>query len=499
MKKTALRLGALVFSAVMIFSTPLTANADEGYTYNYDWWGDIQYSPDGYEVAGIFTKNEMGLDKGLNGPSSLFVVDDTVYVCDSGNNRIIELKRTAHDKFEKVRVIEEFYGDAKVKTFSNPTDIAVDGEGCLYIADNGNARVVKLDYDLNYMMEFTKPDDATFDQSLTFLPYKIVVDKVGRVYCIATNINKGLIKYEADGVFSGFIGATPVTYDWTDYIWKRLATKAQRAQMVSFVPTEYDNIYMDYDGFIYACTTKVSDEDVDKGTADPIRKLNMMGNDILIRNGNWWPLGDIYWGNGGGYEGPSKIIDITVMDNDVYVALDRVRGRLFAYNSQGYMLFAWGGNGNQDGYFRRPASIEHMGHDLLVLDSLDNSITLFTPTEFGSLVYDAIEQFKNGEYDKSGETWEAVKALDGNYDQAYIGIGRALLRQERYEEALEYFELKWDDDNYSRAFQQYRKEWVEENIGWIFAAVILLLVIPLIIGKVKKIKHEIDIADIFRL
>lgn len=499
MKKTAIKIGALIISAVMLLSTPMMASAEEGYTYIYDWWGDIQYSPDAYEVAGVFTQKELGLDVNFNNPSSLFVQGDKIYVCDSGNNRILILKRTAKDKIVCEQVISEFYGNNDTKTFSNPTDIAIDEDGNIYIADNANHRIVKLDSELNFLMEFTKPVDPTFDQSAEFLPYKIVVDTAGRVFCIATNVNNGCIKYEADGVFAGYIGATPVTYDWTDYIWKKLATKAQREQMAAFVPTEYANIYMDKDGFIYATTTNVSDEDIDAGNADPIRRINMLGKDILIRNGEWWPLGDIYWGNGGGYEGPSKLIDITVMDNDVYVALDRVRGKIFCYNSQGFMLFAFGGNGNQDGYFRMPSSIEHINHDLLVLDSIDNSITLFVPTVFGDLVYKAMDQFKAGDYEQSGETWKEVKTYDGNYDLAYIGIGRSLLRQENYKDALTYFELKWDDENYSRAFQQYRKEWVEENIGWIFAAVMLLLVVPLIIGKIKKIKHEIDIADIFRL
>ena len=87
--------------------------------------------------------------------------------------------------------------------------------------------------------------------------------------------------------------------------------------------------------------------------------------------------------------------------------------------------------------------------------------------------------------------------LNGNYDLAYIGIGRSLLRQERYREAMDYFELKWDDDNYSRAYKQYRKEWVEEHIVILFAAVFLVLVVPLAVGKIRKIKHEIDTADIF--
>lgn len=499
MKKTALKVGALLIGAVMLLSTPMTASAEEGYTYIYDWWGDIQYSPDAYEVVDVFTKEKLGLDVNLNNPSSLFVRNDEIYVCDSGNNRILVLKRTSPENIVCEKIITEFYGSADVKTLLNPTDIAVDEDGNMYIADNGNHRIIKLDKDLNYLMEFTRPVDATINQEIDFLPYKIVTDTAGRVFCIATNINKGIIKYEADGTFSGFVGATPVTYDFIDFVWKKIATKAQRAQMMNFVPTEYSNMYMDYDGFIYTTTSNLTEVEVDDGKADPIRRINMMGKDILIRNGEWWPIGDIYWGNGAGYEGPSKLVDITSMTNDVYVALDRVRGKIFAYNSQGFMLFAFGGNGNQNGYFRMPSSIEHMGHDLLVLDSLDNSITLFTPTVYGSLIYQAMDEFTNGEYEASGNTWKKVKELNGNYDLAYIGIGRSLLREENYKDALTYFELKWDDDNYSRAFQQYRKEWVEENIGWIFAAVILLLVVPLLIGKVKKIKHEIDIADIFRL
>ena len=89
-------------------------------------------------------------------------------------------------------------------------------------------------------------------------------------------------------------------------------------------------------------------------------------------------------------------------------------------------------------------------------------------------------------------------ALNGNYDLAYIGIGRALVRQKEYREAMDYFELKFDDDNYSRAFKQYRKEWVEDHIVWIFLAVFIVLVLPLGAGRVRKIKNEIDTADIFR-
>lgn len=500
MRKIIKKVGILLTSAVMLIGSSMTvcASNDGSYTYNYDYWGDVQYSPDAYTVSGVYTSVDLGLDRNLSSPQGLFVYDNLVYICDTGNNRIVVVERINEEGFVLKQIIDEFKGDVEVTTFSGPTDIAVSEEGELFIADKGNGRILKLDSDLNYIMQFDKPVDNTLDPELTFSPNKIVIDTAGRVYCIATGINKGLIKYENDGTFSGFVGATPVTYDFADYIWKRLATEEQRAQLESFVPTEYDNIYMDYEGFIYACTGNVTEADLDSGAADAIRKLNLMGNDILVRNGEWPVYGDLYWQEGGGYEGPSHMYDITAFENDIYVGLDKNRGRLFAYDDQGRLLFAFGGNGNMDGYFRQPVALEHMGQDLLVLDSLDCAITLFTPTEFGSLIYQAIDQFDAGEYMASGETWQKVMDINGNYDLAYIGIGRSLLRQERYHEAMEYFELKYDDENYSKAFKQYRKEWVEEHILIIFIVVFAILIIPLVIGKIKNIKHEIDIADIFR-
>ncbi len=496
MKKIVRGAAAVLAGLFVLTATPLTAYAGEyGYTYNYDWWGDVQESPDFYSVCKVFTGADLGLDKNLNNPDGIFTYGDKIYLCDSGNNRILELHRSSAEKLEVVRTIDSFTGDTEVTTLSNPTDVAVAENGDFYIADQGNARVLKLDKDLNYIMEFTKPNDNTLDPSLVFQPKKLAIDTAGRVYCIATGINKGLIKYEADGTFSGFVGATKVKFNWTDYIWKKFASQAQRAKMESFVPTEYENIFMDYEGFIYA--TKARTLEQARADENAVRKLNLMGSDILVSNGDWSVGGDLYLGSGGGYEGPSILTDITCMENDIYVCLDRNRGRLFGYNDQGNMVFAFGGNGNMDGYFRRPSAIDHVGHELYVVDSLDNSITVFVPTQFGELVYDAIEQFDKGQYEASGESWKKVMNQNGNYDLAYIGIGRALLRQEQYEEAMKYFELKYDEDNYSKAYKQYRKIWVEDHIVIIVIVILALFLIPLTIGRIKAIRHEIDTADIF--
>lgn len=506
MKRKLTRIAALMLAAMVFAGTSISTYAmDRSYTYNYDWWEDVQDSPDFYTVCEVFTYKDLGLDMNMKAPDSLFAIDDRLFICDTGNNRIIELKRGENETFELVRYMYGFKakrGTDIVTTFSSPKDIAVSEDGDIFVADYGNNRIVKMDENLNYIMQFDAPVDASLDPNTPFKPKKIVIDTAERVYCVAEGINKGLVKYENDGVFSGFVGANKVTFNWVDYLWKKFSTQAQRDKMESFVPTEYDNAYIDQDGFIYVCTDGYTEEEWREGNVEAVRKLNMMGNDILVRNGNYPVTGDLYVGAAGQYSGPSAFLDVTVLENDVYVCLDSNRGRLFGYDDQGKLVFAFGGGGPIEGYFRKqysPTAVEHMGNELYVLDNLDCSITMFVTTEFGDSVYEAMEEFDEGNYEASEAAWRHAMELNGNYDLAYIGIGRALLRQERYEEAMEYFELKYDADNYSKAYKQYRKEWVEDNIGTITIVLLILILIPLGIGKIKKIKHEIDIADIFRV
>jgi hypothetical protein len=395
-----------------------------------------------------------------------------------------------------VRVISSFRGDPSGKnSFAAPSDVFVTNSGELFVCDTDNGRVVKLDRDLNFLMEFTKPNDATYTQSLVFMPVKVVADSVGRAYVLAKNVNKGLLKYENDGKFAGFYGAGEVTYRWSDYVWKTLSTKAQRAQLESFVPTEYDNVALDRDGFMYAVTSTFEEWSLMQDRAKPIRRLNALGKDILVKNGEYPPIGDLVWGVAAGTSGPSRFNDITVLDNDVYVASDQTRGRLFAYDNQGNLLFAFSGKGNVEGYFKKPSALEHVGRDLLVLDAQDCSLTVFTPTEYGKLVFGALDQYAKGDYDASSKLWSDTLRMNSNYALAYVGMGKAYLRQGRYGDSMRYFRVAWDDQNYSKAFVLYRKEWVEKNIALLFALAALALFAPLAIGRIRRVIKEVREYD----
>ena len=496
--KVMYRLFALIMTVFMLASINTAYAVDDAYpstyTYNYDYWGDIRESPDAYRVSDVIYSGSLGLEQALRKPQSLFVRENDLYVVDSGNNRILQLRKDGHT-FSLVREITAIQG-CDVTTFNNPGDVFVDPQDNIYIADTNNGRVVMVDKDLNFIKDFTKPADATFDQSLSFLPNKLVVDVSGRVFLLATNVNKGLAKFEADGSFTGFVGANKVSYNIAEYIWKNyFMTKEQREQQASFVPTEYHNIYIDPESFIYATNTIFSEYDLLWDVAQPIRRLNGIGNDILIKNDRYPPIGDIYWVEGSVTLGPSKLYDITVMDNDIYIALDHTRGRLFGYDKQGVMLWAFGTTGSSEGTFRSAVSIEHMGRDLLVLDELSGAITVFTPSEYGNLIYDANEAYLKGDYDGSALLWEEVLKHNANYNLAFIGIGRALMRQEDYKAAMEYFEMAHDRENYGRAFRFYRAEWVEENIAWLVIGLAAVLLIPVIRSSMRKMRMEVEMHE----
>lgn len=465
------------------------------YTYNYDYWGDVQMTPDAYRVSDVLDSMTLGVEnlegKRFSRPQSLFVRNQDLYIADSGNNRVVQLRYDGKN-YSVFRVITEIKG-CEVTALNNPTDIFADAGDNLYVADCGNQRVVMVDRELNWIKEFTKPNDAIFDQSLDFQPKKIAVDVAGRLYVLAANVNKGFVKYENDTRFTGFIGPNKVSVNMADYIWKRyFQTKEQRAASESFVPTEYENLYMDKHGFIYATTTVFSEYDLKGDVAKPIRCLNGVGDDILVKNDRYPPIGDLFWQQGGSVQyGPSRLTDITVLDNDIYIALDRTRGRLFGYDDQGVMLWAFGTKGNTDGAFTGAVSLEHMGYQLLVLDQLKNSVTVFSPTEYGMMIYNAIETYAIGDYDQSAELWRGVMKMNANYPLAFRGVGQALLWQENYEEAMEYFKKAHDRSNYGQAFKFYRKQWVERNVLWVVLVLAVAVIVPLVLGRVKKCKWEV--------
>lgn len=142
-----------------------------------------------------------------------------------------------------------------------------------------------------------RPESALLGENFVYQPTALVVDTAGRMYVIARNINQGLMEFDESGRFKGFMGANKVNIDPWQVLLKRFSTQEMIARMEQTVPTEYNGITIDAEGFIYTTTSTLSDSVIysviqSRSTDErysPIRKLNASGADVLQRQGAFMP------------------------------------------------------------------------------------------------------------------------------------------------------------------------------------------------------------------
>jgi predicted membrane-bound mannosyltransferase/DNA-binding beta-propeller fold protein YncE len=133
-------------------------------------------------------------DIGLNGPKGLAVgPDNTLYIADTGNNRIIHLSETN----EILHTWGE--GGAGAGEFNQPWGIAVDNDGFVYVADTWNHRIQKFTDDGQYILSWGEYGQAETPQQV-WGPRGITIDFDGNVIITDTG-NKRILVYSGKGEF----------------------------------------------------------------------------------------------------------------------------------------------------------------------------------------------------------------------------------------------------------------------------------------------------------
>ena len=510
-------------------------------TYTYDYSGSPRKTPDAYMPRDLEQAHELDA-LNMKDPSDLFVdAEENVYIADTGNNRIIILDAEYNVK----QIITEFATDdpalQNTKTFSSPSGLFVDTNGDIYIADTGNGRLVVLDKEYTFLRVIGTPDvdffvsgatnsggsttpDASTDAGIdatdtetessssgsssgssssttvSYKPVAVSVDSSGRIYVISQGCNQGVIALTSSGQFESFLGAQKVKISVFDAFWRLFMTDEQKARSVKFVPTEYNNIAIDKDGFLYITTNSIDIFDQITATLArdrssnyaPIKRLSADGTDVLKRNGFFPPSGDVEITHPGTTEyNPSSIIDVAVTKNGQYSLLDGRRNKIFTYDEEGTLLYAFGKSGSQKGTFTGVSALDYKGTDILVLDKLGGSLTVFYRTEYGDTLALAQQLQAERKYTEAEKLWQEILNQNINVDIAHQGIGKALYRQERYEEAAQYFKNAKNLDQYSLAYAEYRKQVIRDNF-WIIALVVAAVVAVLVVffKLVKKVNRR---------
>lgn len=451
--------------------------------YNYDHWNNILYTPAPYVPDGsisgtglVWNGSPLGA---FRSPQDLCVSPDgKLYIADTGNNRVVVVDG---DLKTVVRVIDGFAADGAEQSFSSPTGIAVSDKGQLYIADSQNHRIVVLDPDGSLVKYVRDPQSEVLDEGYVFTPLKVSVDYADRVYCIAQNMFQGIMVFTEQGDFTGFFGTINVKITLWEKFWRKISTKEERSKQLLFIPTEFTGIDVDDEGFVYA-----SNKDTEGLQA--VRRLNPKGQDV-IRKGLKENLGgDLAFGTLGTYAGPSQIVDVVYRDHGIYSLLDARRGRIFTYDHEGNLLYIFGGIGTQEGTFHTPAAIEQLGNRLLVLDSRQANVSIFSETEYGSLINRAVGLRFNGDESLAVPLWSEVLRLDENNELANSGIGKAYLSAGDNEKAMTYLRRGMNRAYYSVAFKRWRNEALRGNISWFLTGLIVLIAVIVVIKRVVRPK-----------
>ncbi len=445
--------------------------------YNYDYYTYINYTPAAYIPEDSISGADLGVSNMVT-PQDMYVSEDEkVYVCDTGNNRILVMDSDLKLK----HIIESFDNNGTTDTFKNPSGIFVTKNNEVYIADTDNMRIVILDQDDKLIKIISNPTSEDLESGFQFNPLKVGVDYAGRVYVIAKNMFKGIMAFDENGNFTGFTGTIKVTISAYEKIWRVFSTKAQRARQVQYIPTEFTGIDVAPDGFIYATN-------VDTKATQSIRRLNPKGQDVIKKTKKGKLSGDLDWGLNREFGGPSRIADIVYRGDGIYSVIDTVRGRIFTYDDEGDLLYIFGGMGTQEGTFKNPAAIEVLGDKILVLDTTRAEVMSFVPTQYGSLINQAVSLRYDGDEASAVEVWKKVLKLDANFELAYVGIGKSYLAAGENKKAMEYLKLGMNQEYYSIAFKRYRDDILKQNLAYILTGGLLLVIALLVWRGIRKRK-----------
>lgn len=445
--------------------------AYESYTYNNN------YEPVAVPAPFVAVKGISGDDLGVSelaSPSDVFYSEESksIYITDTGNNAILVLD----SEYKVVKRITNFIFNGSIDVFSSPSS-AVERNGVLYVADTGNERIIALDAsDFTFKKEYSKPVISQLGE-YTYKPIRLCVDLAGRIYVVAQGINKGLLLLNENGEFQAFLGAPDVVVDFWDSIWKKILGKEQRSGLLSAVPTEYNSVSIDAQGFLYATTQS---QDV-----EPVVKLNSQGENVLQYTDSYYPNADGWYLKG---KIQPFIVDMTLDASGNYYVLDNKTGRIYGYDVQGNMLYSFAGIGFQLGTMYSPCAIEFVNDRLLVLDSFYGTLTVFERTEFGENIYKAGTYMENGDYDQAEKYWSEVYKTVPSYNPACVGLGKIATYNGDYKSALSMLRYAESKEYYSEAFILMRKQIMQSNFGLIIGGITVLIVVTVMFVILQKKK-----------
>lgn len=464
-KRMFVALMLMVLMTTMII--PMTASAETPYvTYTIDGDGWITQTQTAYLAHSTITK--FG-DEVLKAPSDIKITEDgLLYIADAGNARIV----VGTLEGELVTTIGE-------GTLVNPQGVFVTNDKHVYVADRDagdseDGMVFVFDENGELINSYGRPDSPLYGDNQAFLPIKIVVNDAGIMFIVCESNTNGIVEISPTegGTFLGYFGTNFASQSITTIIYRAILTDAQRAKMVSNIPSTPTNLGIDAKGLIYTVT---------RGDGNKtLKRLNIAGTNMIDINQDTYA--------------DTPVAVVPGYHDNVYVADQQ--GYIYEYNNEGEMLFVFGGPDDGTQRVGLSSMVSGIAIDtsdrIYVLDSDKCQVQVYEPTEFTNLLHEALYLYSKGRYTDSKEPLAQVLEMNSMFDYANKAMGRAYFQEENYEMALEYARLAKDDEGYSDAYWEIRNVWLKHNIMTVIFVLVALWVITKVVGILDRKKGVLD-------
>jgi len=484
-KLIAIFLAVFLLCSLTVSAKEVTYAPYKGYEFNSS--DESVAAPVGYIQNKVIDSEYLKLETALSAPTDMLYKDGKIYLLDSGNSRVLIL----NSDFSVSAIRENFKGsDGSPITFEGAQGLEIDGNGNAYIADTEMNRILIFNKENKLTKEITRPDSALLDTGFPFRVTKVKIDRQGTLLAIAESVNAGAFRFDSEGEFLDFFGRNTVvrTADvLLNYLYKKILTREQIKQLQNFTPRIILNMDIDKDGFIYL----VDSSNTDTG-ASAVRKLNYKGSNIFESDGVLDTFGDLEWDREEVEKSYTNFGDIDVSDEGFINLLDIGRKKVFQYTQEGQLIAVFGGSGTQYGTFTTPSAIETVGENIYVLDSSENCIFSFAPTEYAKALQEAFLLSDTDDADKAITAWENVLKLNTNSLYPYYGLGLVYENMDDYKTAMEMFKISHSKNEYSNVYREYRQIYLNQNAWWLLlvaAAVIVLIAVAI---KLLKKKYAVS-------
>lgn len=448
-----------ILLAVVLFTIPtlnVSASQATSYTYTLNEKGYYTRTQDAYLPDKTITT------LGLLEPDDLFIdKDNMLYIADSGNARIVKY---SIDKGEIVEIL-------KYEGFASPKGIFVTTKGDIYVADPRAKAIFLFDKDFQIMNTFLKPDAPAFKDT-AYEPLRISVDNGGNMYIVGEGVYNGIIQLAHTGEFLGYFTVNKTRLSFMQSIQNAILTRAQLSKLVDRVPTTFSNIFTNEAGIIYTTTMGPS--------FDGVKKHNTSGGN-MFKNPVF---------------GTESITDVYVDKNGI-IYTSSTSGYITIYSNQGELIFNFGSYGfdvDVSGIFSTLPTLAVDNNGIIwTADGDKGYLQSFKPTDYSLLVYSAMGLYEQGLYEEALDKWNEVLRYNQMSILAHNGVGKAYFKAGFYEEAMEHFKVSGDREYFSEAFWEVRNDSIQSKLTYVIVACVILWLLSITIkhfDKEKKLKRK---------